>query len=212
MLRGIELHSRDVNILEQIKDYFNDIHFMIYVNEKRKLTRLDIYSLKDLAVLIKYFEKYPLITQKRVDFELWKEAFKITEDNEHLTLEGLLKIVGIKSLMNWGLSDSLKNAFPSVVSPVKPPLVAAKEVKDPQWLAGFTSGEGCFKIGIRSTTYSSGFRAYLEFQLTQHERDEALIRSLVKFFGCGNIYKISTAIDFRVANFSDIANIIIPFF
>ena len=56
MLRGIELHSRDVNILEQIKDYFNDIHFMIYVNEKRKLTRLDIYSLKDLAVLIKYFE------------------------------------------------------------------------------------------------------------------------------------------------------------
>ena len=44
------------------------------------------------------------------------------EGGEHLTLEGLHKIVVIKASMNLGLSDKLKWGFPSVV-PIERPLV-----------------------------------------------------------------------------------------
>ena len=34
---------------------------------------------------------------------------------EHLTIEGLHKIVAIKASMNWGLSDELKKEFPNII-------------------------------------------------------------------------------------------------
>ena len=47
---------------------------------------------------------------------------EIIERHEHLTLEGLRKIVAIRASMNRGLSDKLKLAFPDVV-PVERPIV-----------------------------------------------------------------------------------------
>lgn len=73
-----------------------------------------------MAVIISHFDKYPLIVQKRADFELFKQAFKIVLDKKHLTKEGLCKIIAIKMSMNLGLSKELKVAFSSI-SPVKRP-------------------------------------------------------------------------------------------
>ena len=42
------------------------------------------------------------------------------EGGEHLTLDGLNKIVAIKASMNRGLSEKLKFAFPDVVPAVRP--------------------------------------------------------------------------------------------
>jgi hypothetical protein len=52
-----------------------------------------------------------LVTQKQADFELFKEAINIINKGEHLTLEGLNKLVAIKASMNKGLSDLLKSEF-----------------------------------------------------------------------------------------------------
>ena len=52
----------------------------------------------------------------------------------------------------------------------------------------------------------------LRFIITQHGRDEQLMRSLVKYLDCGNIIKNGNAFDFRVTKFNDIQNKIIPFF
>jgi hypothetical protein len=52
----------------------------------------------------------------------------------------------------------------------------------------------------------------LIFQLTQHTRDEQLMRSLIEYFDCGNLYKDREAFEYRVEKFSDIENKIIPFF
>lgn len=60
---------------------------------------------------------------------------------EHLTHDGLNKIVNHRASINNGLSDKLKAAFPDT-NPVPRPLVVDQEIKDPHWLAGFTSGEG----------------------------------------------------------------------
>ena len=61
------------------------------------------------------------------------------------------KIVAIKASMNQGLSQKLKLAFPDVV-PVVRPLVENPRIPDPNWLAGFTSAEGCFRINIFKAT------------------------------------------------------------
>ena len=114
--------------------------------------------------------------------------------------------------MNLGLSDVLKKAFPYVV-PIVIPLVENAKIKDPNWLAGFTSAEGCFMVLITpSKTHSVGFLVRLEFNISQHFRDEQLIRSLIKYFECGKIQKNGENFEFRVRKFGDITEKIIPFF
>ena len=59
------------------------------------------FFLRELTnVIIPHFDKYPLITQKRADFELFKTAFEIINHQEHLTIEGLRKLVAIKTSLN----------------------------------------------------------------------------------------------------------------
>jgi hypothetical protein len=64
-----------------------------------------VTSHKDLLVLIDHFDKFPLMTQKRADYELFKQASYLVSRKEHLTMEGLKKIVAIRASVNLGLSD-----------------------------------------------------------------------------------------------------------
>ena len=49
---------------------------------------------------------------------------------EHLTIEGLRKIVAIKASMNLGLSEELKKAFPDII-PFSRSLVKVPNTFDP---------------------------------------------------------------------------------
>jgi hypothetical protein len=66
---------------------------------------------------------------------------------QHLTMEGLQEIVNIRATMNNGLSDKLEKAFPKTI-PVKRPEVDNIEIRNPQWLYGFSAGEACFGGGV----------------------------------------------------------------
>ena len=96
------------------------------------------------------------------------------------------------------------------------PLVENKTIVDPDWLAGFTSGEGCYLIFIQANVaHTLGCQVLIEFQLTQHVRDEQLMNSLIKFFDCGKIDKAKirpNVVNFIVTKFKDITQKIIPFF
>ena len=105
----------------------------------------------------------------------------------------------------------LKLAFPDVV-PVVRPLVLNQKIEYPNWLAGFTSAEGCFLVKISKSKTKLSEAVQLEFKLTQDERDEQLMRCLIKYFNCGETYKYWTWIDFKVTQLSDITNKIIPLF
>jgi hypothetical protein len=57
--------------------------------------------MKDLVnVIIPHFSNYPLITKKKVDFFLLTKVLGIIIQKDHLTLEGLQKIVALKASMN----------------------------------------------------------------------------------------------------------------
>jgi len=53
----------------------------------------------------------------------------IISRKEHLTTEGLRKIVNLRASMNNGLSDELKGAFPDTI-PVQRPLVTDHKIQD----------------------------------------------------------------------------------
>jgi hypothetical protein len=88
-----------------------------------------VTSLADLEVVIDHFDKYPLITQKRADYMLFKQVVDLVKCKKHLTPEGLKEIVNLKANINNGLNDELKEAFPNMI-PVPRPLVVDQEIKN----------------------------------------------------------------------------------
>lgn len=135
---------------------------------------------------------------------------------EHLTVDGLGKIVAIKKSHNLGLSEKLIAAFPNVV-PVSRPEVLDSECQIPHsdWLAGFVSGEGCFFINIKKTSrIKIGYQVILSLSIAQHSRDKELLKNFVPYWGCGayNDVKNEEHGVFVSSGFSDIINILIPFF
>ena len=139
---------------------------------------------------------------------------ELYRNKEHLRTEGLNKLIAIKASLNIGLSDKLKTAFPKVV-PVNRPIVPNQNIPDPMWLAGFTSGEGCFLVNIKqSKTISLGYQTSLRFQITQHFRDRILITNIINYLGCGRLREGKNVqfLDIVVEKLSDINEKIIPFF
>ena len=212
----MELHSCDEEILICIQVYFSGIG-LIYPNKKRTSVRFELSSLKDLEILIKHLDRYPLITQKQADYILWKQAFEIVQQREHLIIKGLGEIVAKKATMNTGnLSEKLKIAFPNLIPAHRPvPLpVINKQIK-PDWISGFIAGEGSFMVKIKANkSHSLGYQTQLEFKVSQHSRDEQLIKNFIEYFDCGYLRKNETRplVDFKVTRFDDILCKIILFF
>jgi hypothetical protein len=123
----ITLHNKDYDLLCQIKDYFG-----VGSITKHGSTTLEyrVKSLKDLDIILNHFEKYPLISQKWADYQLFKSAILLLKNKEHLTKKGLDQILAIKSSMNKGLSEELQLKFPYINS-AKRPLVLDSDIKDP---------------------------------------------------------------------------------
>ena len=208
---SIAIHKKDKALLEKLLDYLG----VGYVNDQKSRSLVDyrVTSLKDLPTIIAHFDKYPLISQKKADFELFKRGFEIVKTGGHLTPEGLNEIVSIKASMNTGLSEKLKEAFPQLALVIRPVNINPV-VPDPQWLAGFTSGDGNFLIGIGKSEVKAGFNARLIFTLTQHARDGQLMVNISKYLDCGTIVRqnLEDAVYVKVTKFSDILEKVIPFF
>lgn len=206
---AVGLHEKDRVLLEKIKEYWGADNITKLGSQS---IHLRISSRKGIAKIINHLDKFQLVTQKQADYILWRTVFYLMENNEHLTVDGLNKIAGLKEQHNRGLTPKLESAFPNR-TPVKRSLVLDQTIQDPDWLAGFTSAEGCFMVKIKkSKTHSTGFQVWLVFQLTQHERDEKLMISFIDYFNCGITSKDRAAFNFLVSKFSDLIDKIIPFF
>jgi hypothetical protein len=206
----ISLHKKDLMLLNSIKNFFNTGNVFLMGKDA---SQYRVESLNGLAIIINHFDKYPLRTKKQADYMLFKLAYNLIINKSHLTKDGLLKLISLKAVINNGLKDELRIAFPDVIPALRPEISLSKDI-DPFWLAGFTDAEGCFSVTIfKSKTSKFGRAIKLSFIITQSIRDEFLIKSLVEYFGCGyTSLDPRGTIDFKVSGFSSIKNIIIPFF
>ena len=105
---SMELYEKDLDLLKSIKSFFSIGNIRVRARDNQLI--YSVSSIKDIKeVLIPHFEKYPLVTQKQADFELFKLAIDIIDNEKHLTLEGLNQLAAIKVSMNKGLSDLLSS-------------------------------------------------------------------------------------------------------
>lgn len=207
----ITLDQRDLSTLKHIQNYFG-LGNITKQGESTYMYRIQL--IKDMASIIKHFYDYPLLSEKQADYEFLNKAYYIILNKEHLTLEGLNKIVAIKASLKRGLSSDLLLAFPNVIPKYKSSLVKnLVKIVDPDGLAGFTSGGaklGCFYIKIVKSNTKLGEAVSLTFQLTQHLRDESIIRSIAFYLDCGKIYKNRVSIYLDITKFSDLTGKVIP--
>lgn len=187
-----------------------------------------VTSIQDIKLIIQHFINYPLITQKHADFLLFQQAFDIINKKDHLTIQGLKKLISLRASMNNGLPERLKLAFQDITPVIRPEVPKFSFLNNGSdinyWIAGFVSGEGCFYIQTsKSKTHKLGISVTLNFYVTQHIRDSYLFESLQQFFDCGSCSIIEKSVPygpsphkgrakFSVRNFKDLTEKIIPFF
>jgi hypothetical protein len=185
----ISLHDKDLDLLFKIQNYIGSGD----INRKHGKTTssFQIKSLKNLKAIISHFDKYTLISQKRADYELFKQVLELMKNKKHLTTQGFKEILSIKASMNLELTKSLKISFTDIPIIIRP-RVMDNNIKNPNWVVGFTNGEGCFFVYVTSSsTCKLGETVRLKFQITQHARNGRLMKKLVTFFQCGRIESTS---------------------
>lgn len=108
----IKVHPKDRLQLESIKDFLNTG----FIKLNNKSIVLIIKALDPIInIIIPYFDKYPL-ELKKADFLWWKEVAIIIQNKEHLTPQGLAKILKLRSsetrIVIWGTNLSSSVGLP----------------------------------------------------------------------------------------------------
>lgn len=137
-----------------------------------------------------------------------------------------MKIVGLKSVINLGLSDKLKAAFPNF-EPVRRPEFKNIIIPNRFWVAGFISGDGSFYFIIRTKTSPVSSNIWrivsLILKVNLHIRDKEVVQAIASYFSLLNTKSSNTlnsysifiqtqSVSFTIRKFTDIVNTVIPFF
>jgi hypothetical protein len=95
----IGLHKKHAVLLYSIQKFFG----VGKIYHEKDVVYYQVFSNKDLLLIVDHFDKYPLITQKFADYCLFKKAFDIVKNKQHLSKKGLREIVSLKASLNRGL-------------------------------------------------------------------------------------------------------------
>jgi hypothetical protein len=229
---SITLHLKDLSLLKTIQNTLG-VGKINKCGKKAVIYAVD--SIKEIPVIISHFDKYPLITHKLSDYLIFKQCFEIVKQGEHLTERGLLEIISLKSSLNLGLPDNLKNAFPNITSKDRPEYFF-KGIPDPFWVSGFISGDGSFQIVLRNSNH----QVFARLGIHLHVRELEVLKGLATYFKLYNIesstpssasaaiaqrdrgkvtehtkkitISAEKSVNLQITKFSDIVNVIIPFF
>jgi hypothetical protein len=88
------------------------------------------------------------------------------------------------------------------------------------WIAGFVDGEGCFSCPIfRNRKAALGWQVQPEFSVVQSARSSQVLEELAEVFRCGHVtvnrrhdnHRMNLS-RFRVTRFSELRDVIVPFF
>lgn len=209
----ISLHTRDMALLLKLQEFFA-CGIIVSKNNRDEIS-FRVNSIHDLMnFVIPHFINYNLLSQKAADFELFKQIVILINTKVHLTDLGLQQIINIRSSMNLGLSDLQKYEFINY-KPVPRPVINYTEIPNPNWIAGFSSAEGCFLVNILKSNKINNKNQFVQliFKISQHNRDTKLLELIAKYLNCGQVMVHSkNAKVFAVGKFIDINNKIIPIF
>lgn len=94
---SITQHIRDTLMMQNLVHFFG---FGYLAKDGTTKYQFRIRKVSELIQLFTLFDEYPLHSQKRLDALAFQQVLNLVVAKEHLTEEGLQKIVEIKATMN----------------------------------------------------------------------------------------------------------------
>jgi hypothetical protein len=205
----IGLHSKDLPLLKDIQSFFKGVG-SITVESNRNVANYLVQDINSITnIILPHFDNFPLESAKKIDFDLWKQCLLLIINKEHLTREGLEKIVCLKEVINLGLPEELRNSFPNIISIARPQYIVNEGPLNPYWIAGFSEGDSSFTFSI------SANKVYASYEIGLHKREEPLLLKIKEFFGSkGSIYSYGpqTSAMYRIKATPDLNILIISHF
>lgn len=213
-------HTDSINILHEIKDYFNVGHITTKNNRNEANYTVNSFpKLKD--VIIPHFDKYTLKSGKFESYIKFKEIINLIDNKAHLNADGLIKIIELSYKLNFATQRKLENKnelINLVLSKKMTPLNNVALESDlinivessisPEFISGLTDGDGSFFISFRKNK-----RITVNYTIIQDSECKSVLTEVKDYFNCGKVYDLkSRAVRFQVENLADITNIIIPHF
>lgn len=156
----IDLHKDDIKVLEKILTLLGTKKNSIHISKTRNSCSLSIGSLSILKNnILPIFDKYPLLTKKRYDYQIWRECLLMYDKS----VNNNNKIEKLKEQINKYDDISL---YPTIED-IKPHI-------NLYWLIGFIEAEGSFSI----KTQKNG----LHFCISQRRESAAVMQSIINYF------------------------------
>jgi hypothetical protein len=130
------LPKKEIGLLKLLQSYFQGVGNISPIGKDR-ITYI-VRTLNDLNIIISHFDRYPLLTQLGVNYELFKSAVEMIKDKKHLT-EDIEEIINLSRRI---LRNKNPEEYPSeseivipdsneLVHTNQPTLVEAKKILDP---------------------------------------------------------------------------------
>lgn len=123
--------------------------------------------------------------------------------------------MSLKGSLNLGLPENIKNVFPNIKIKERPKY-EFNGIPSSFWLSGFINGDGSFHIVFRNT--GSVFLPRSDrFSVHLHIRDLEVLKGISSYFKekdklSKKIVLTKNSANLQITKYSDIVNIIIPFF
>jgi LAGLIDADG endonuclease len=96
--------ARSASCLEELRSFFGVGSVTVnrrHDNHKEHLHRYSVVRRADLLeVIVPFFERYPLRSAKRFDFEAFAQCLEIMRSGRHLTTGGVIEIAELAQTMN----------------------------------------------------------------------------------------------------------------
>jgi hypothetical protein len=90
-------HQRDVQILHALKRFFRG--GVVRVNHGDRWC-YRARKLETLQQVCAFFQRHPLKTKKQVDFVKFRKVVDLVGSKEHLSVDGLKRVIGLAKTMN----------------------------------------------------------------------------------------------------------------
>lgn len=185
-------NSANMKMLGLVKSFFGDIGNISKHNSDNTL-RYTTGGVANCKIIQQHFLNYPLLTYKLVYFHLWSSVLDIMGKGEHLTLDGLLKIVGLKAQFKKGLSKLLATSFPNYTPAVKPHFNPKLSKMNIHWLCAFISADGYFGLRIRRhIKFPLGANCEPVISISQDGISLITLEHIVTFLGVGKVSRDSS--------------------
>lgn len=161
--------SHSVGTLFELKNFFGCGQV---ISSSKDCMRFVVQKKEDiLTKIIPHFNKYPLVTSKGINFQTFKEAAEIVAKGEHLTLNGITKLINLKKLMNKNRSfEELFNYLNFKVTTL-----------NPSWVQAFVDAEGNFGTLITKAD-NDKIVTRNRLSISQSTHDYIVLKSIKNFF------------------------------